>query len=279
MDIKTRLKAHHFHFKKKFGQNFITDTALLSKIARVLPLSKEDVVLEIGAGAGTLTIALADRAREVVAIEIDRSLLPILEEMAVGRSISLVSGDALKFDLDQLIFEKTQKENYKIIANLPYYITTPLIMHALENASGAKEIAVMVQKEVSDRLRAKPSSKAYGAISVMVQYLSQVEEAFFVSRKSFFPVPEVDSAVITLKRYDDKPYLAKDEKVFRKVVKASFSQRRKTLKNGLKSLGLSNEVLDTVFLKVGIDKNIRGENLSVGDFVALADAFYEEGLR
>lgn len=279
MDIKTTLKAHNFRFKKKFGQNFITDPALLKKIAHVVPLDKETVVLEIGAGAGTLTVALAERAKEVVAIEIDKTLLPILKEVTVARPIQIVEADALKLDLDKLIKEKTGADTYKIVANLPYYITTPLIMQALEEAHGASDIVIMVQKEVSDRLRAEKGSKAYGAISVMAQYLSEVKEAFFVSRKAFMPSPEVDSAVLYLKRYDTKPVVAKDETVFRKVVKASFGQRRKTLKNALKPLGFASEVLDRVLEQADIAPSLRGEALGVADFVRLADAFYEEGLR
>ena len=279
MDIKTTLKAHNFRFKKKFGQNFISDPALLKKIAHVVPLDKETVVLEIGAGAGTLTVALAERAKEVVAIEIDKTLLPILKEVTVARPIQIVEADALKLDLDKLVKEKTGADTYKIVANLPYYITTPLIMQALEEAHGASDIVIMVQKEVSDRLRAEKGSKAYGAISVMAQYLSEVKEAFFVSRKAFMPSPEVDSAVLYLKRYDTKPVVAKDEAVFRKVVKASFGQRRKTLKNALKPLGFASEVLDKVLEKADIAPSLRGEALGVADFVRLADAFYEEGLR
>lgn len=279
MDVRTRLKAHDFRFKKKFGQNFITDPSLLSKIAHVAPLDKETVVLEIGAGAGTLTVALADLSKEVVAIEIDKTLHPILKETFVGRKIALVEGDAMKLDLDSLVENYTGAKRYKIVANLPYYITTPLIMKALEEADGADEIVIMVQKEVSERLCAKAGTKAYGAISVMAQYLSEVKEAFFVSRKAFMPSPEVDSAVVHLKRYKEKPFKADNDIVFRKVVKASFGQRRKTLKNALKTLGLSSEVLDKVLLEVKILPQVRGECLTVEDFVRLSNAFYKEGLR
>lgn len=279
MDVRTRLKAHQFRFKKKFGQNFITDPTLLGKIARVAPLDEETVVLEIGAGAGTLTCALADLSKAVIAIEVDKALLPILEEVTVGRPVTLVEGDALKFDLDQLVYEKTGAKSYKIIANLPYYITTPLIMKVLEEAPHASEIVIMVQKEVAERLKAKSGSRTYGAISVMAQYQSEVKEAFFVSRKAFMPSPEVDSAVLHLKRHETKPYQAKDDKVFRKVVKASFGQRRKILRNALRTLGLADEILEVGFEKAGISPLARGESLSVEDFVRLADVLFEEGLR
>lgn len=279
MDVRTRLKAHQFRFKKKFGQNFITDPTLLGKIARVAPLDEETVVLEIGAGAGTLTCALADLSKAVIAIEVDKTLLPILEEVTVGRTVTLIEGDALKFDLDQLVYEKTGAKSYKIIANLPYYITTPLIMKVLEEAPHASEIVIMVQKEVAERLKAKSGSRTYGAISVMAQYQSEVKEAFFVSRKAFMPSPEVDSAVLHLKRHETKPYQAKDDKVFRKVVKASFGQRRKILRNALRTLGLADEILEIGFEKAGISPLARGESLSVEDFVRLADVLFEEGLR
>lgn len=279
MDVRTRLKAHQFRFKKKFGQNFITDPTLLGKIARVAPLDEATVVLEIGAGAGTLTCALADLSKAVIAIEVDKTLLPILEEVTVGRPVILIEGDALKFDLDQLVYEKTGAKSYKIIANLPYYITTPLIMKVLEEAPHASEIVIMVQKEVAERLKAKSGSRTYGAISVMAQYQSEVKEAFFVSRKAFMPSPEVDSAVLHLKRHETKPYQAKDDKVFRKVVKASFGQRRKILRNALRTLGLADEILEVGFEKAGISPLARGESLSVEDFVRLADVLFEEGLR
>jgi len=279
MDVRTRLKAHQFRFKKKFGQNFITDPTLLGKIARVAPLDKETVVLEIGAGAGTLTCALADLAKAVIAIEVDKTLLPILEEMTLGRPVTLIEGDVLKFDLDQLVYEKTGAKSYKIIANLPYYITTPLIMKVLEEAPHASEIVIMVQKEVAERLKAKAGSRTYGAISVMAQYQSEVSETFFVSRKAFMPSPEVDSAVLYLKRHEIKPYQAKDDKVFRKVVKASFGQRRKILRNALKTLGLEEGVLEVGFEKADISPLARGESLSIKDFVRLSDVLFEEGLR
>ena len=272
MDIKTHLKAHQFRFKKRYGQNFITDPTLLSRIAHVIDLDEEDVVLEIGAGAGTLTVALADMAGEVVAIEIDKTLIPILEEVTVGRPVTLVSGDASKMDFDALVKEKTGKEDYVIIANLPYYITTPLLMKALEEAKGVREIVIMVQKEVADRLNGKPSTKSYGAVTVMAQYLAEIEEAFFVSRKAFYPSPEVDSAVLHLKPYQTKPYQAQDEKVLRQVVKAAFGQRRKTLRNGLKSLGLPMEAIDSALEESNIEGSRRGESLSIAEFVCLADA-------
>lgn len=280
MNLNDRLKKHHITLQKKYGQNFIGDPALLERIATVCDWQPGDRALEIGPGAGTLTRAIAREAEEVLAVEIDRRLAPLLEEtLADCANVHLVFTDALKADLDALMRDTLGWDGrYKLIANLPYYITTPLIMHVLEDSEKVSELVIMVQKEVGERLCAAPRSKAYGAVTVMVQYAATVARAFDVGRHAFVPAPEVDSTILHLIPYEKRPIQAQSDAVLRRVVKAAFSQRRKTLRNSLSSLGCDKALIRQALEAAGIEDSRRAETLSVAEFVALADAFYEGGL-
>lgn len=280
MNLNDRLKKHHITLQKKYGQNFIGDPALLERIATVCDWQPGDRALEIGPGAGTLTRAIAREAEEVLAVEIDRRLAPLLEEtLADCANVHLVFTDALKADLDALMRDTLGWDGrYKLIANLPYYITTPLIMHVLEDSEKVSELVIMVQKEVGERLCAAPGSKAYGAVTVMVQYAATVARAFDVGRHAFVPAPEVDSTILHLIPYEKRPIQAQSDAVLRRVVKAAFSQRRKTLRNSLSSLGCDKALIKQALEAAGIEDFRRAETLSVAEFVALADAFYEGGL-
>lgn len=280
MNLNDRLKKHHITLQKKYGQNFIGDPALLERIATVCDWQPGDRALEIGPGAGTLTRAIAREAEEVLAVEIDRRLAPLLEEtLADCANVHLVFTDALKADLDALMRDTLGWDGrYKLIANLPYYITTPLIMHVLEDSEKVSELVIMVQKEVGERLCAAPGSKAYGAVTVMVQYAATVARAFDVGRHAFVPAPEVDSTILHLIPYEKRPIQAQSDAVLRRVVKAAFSQRRKTLRNSLSSLGCDKTLIKQALEAAGIEDSRRAETLSVAEFVALADAFYEGGL-
>lgn len=280
MNLNDRLKKHHITLQKKYGQNFIGDPALLERIATVCDWQPGDRALEIGPGAGTLTRAIAREAEEVLAIEIDRRLAPLLEEtLADCANVHLVFTDALKADLDALMRDTLGWDGrYKLIANLPYYITTPLIMHVLEDSEKVSELVIMVQKEVGERLCAAPRSKTYGAVTVMVQYAATVARAFDVGRHAFVPAPEVDSTILHLIPYEKRPIQAQSDAVLRRVVKAAFSQRRKTLRNSLSSLGCDKALIKQALEAAGIEDSRRAETLSVAEFVALADAFYEGGL-
>lgn len=280
MNLNDRLKKHHITLQKKYGQNFIGDPALLERIATVCNWQPGDRALEIGPGAGTLTRAIAREAEEVLAVEIDRRLAPLLEEtLADCANMHLVFTDALKADLDALMRDTLGWDGrYKLIANLPYYITTPLIMHVLEDSEKVSELVIMVQKEVGERLCAAPGSKAYGAVTVMVQYAATVARAFDVGRHAFVPAPEVDSTILHLIPYEKRPIQAQSDAVLRRVVKAAFSQRRKTLRNSLSSLGCDKALIKQALEAASIEDSRRAETLSVAEFVALADAFYEGGL-
>ena len=280
MNLNDRLKKHHITLQKKYGQNFIGDPALLERIATVCDWQPGDRALEIGPGAGTLTRAITREAEEVLAVEIDRRLAPLLEEtLADCANVHLVFTDALKADLDALMRDTLGWDGlYKLIANLPYYITTPLIMHVLEDSEKVSELVIMVQKEVGERLCAAPGSKAYGAVTVMVQYAATVARAFDVGRHAFVPAPEVDSTILHLIPYEKRPIQAQSDAVLRRVVKAAFSQRRKTLRNSLSSLGCDKALIKQALEAASIEDSRRAETLSVAEFVALADAFYEGGL-
>jgi len=277
MNLRDTLHKHNFKFKKKFGQNFITDGNLLQKIADAAEIGPDDVVIEVGPGAATLTRVLAQRAKAVIAIEIDRDLAPIITEtMADYDNFHLVQGDALELDLDALVQEKLgAPHHYKIVANLPYYITTPLVMHFLEQGFDIARIVIMVQKEVAARFAAQPGKKDYGAITVSLQYYGAVRCAFPVPRQMFIPQPEVDSAVVDIQPWAQKPLLADDEALFHRLVKAAFGQRRKTLNNALKTLQLDTALLQQALTQTGIDGTRRGETLSVAEFVALSNTIHE----
>ena len=271
MNISEDLKREKFRFKKQFGQNFISDDHLLAKIVEAAEITHEDVVIEIGPGAATLTAALAEKAAQVIAIEIDKDLFPIIERRMAGYSnFELVAGDAMKVDFDALAAKYGTKK-YKVVANLPYYITTPIVMRLLEEGFSASELVIMVQKEVADRFLASPGTKAYGAITAAIHYYGEVSRAFNVPRTMFTPRPEVDSSIVKIKRYENKPFTAEDEKMLRRVIKAAFGQRRKTLNNALKALGLPKDELDQALNAAGIDAARRGETLSVEEFVRLSN--------
>lgn len=269
--IKDLIQKHDFHFTKKFGQNFISDSNLLDAIVDDANISAEDIVLEIGAGAGTLTKSLAKKAKKVVAYEIDKNLVGVLyENLSDVDNVELRFIDFMKESIDTL---KSEFSTAKVVANLPYYITTPVIMRLLENGIG-KSITVMVQKEVADRLTANPGNKDYSAITVKVKSLGGAVVTRKVLRNMFYPIPNVDSAVV---RLDVKPiYRGKNEQFTDKVVKTAFLMRRKTLINNLTSLNFTKEELSEVLVELGIDVNARGETLSPEQFVALSDKLIDK---
>lgn len=272
MNISEDLKKEKFRFKKQFGQNFISDDHLLAKIVEAAEITPEDVVIEIGPGAATLTAALAEKAAQVIAIEIDKDLFPIIKRRMAGYSnFELVAGDAMKVDFDALA-AKYGAKRYKVVANLPYYITTPIVMRFLEEGFRVSELVIMVQQEVADRFLASPGTKAYGAITAAINYYGSVSRAFNVPRTMFTPRPEVDSSIVKIKCYENKPFEADDEKLLRRVIKAAFGQRRKTLNNALKALNLPKDELDKALQRAGIDAARRGETLSVEEFVRLSNA-------
>ena len=274
MNLRDTLQKHNFKFKKKFGRNFITDSNLLQKIVDAGDVSPDDVVIEVGPGAATLTKALAQRAKAVIAIEIDRDLVPVIEETMAGfDNFYLVQGDALQLDLDAVIQEKLgAPHRCKVIANLPYYITTPLVMYFLEQGFSIDRIVIMVQKEVAERFTAQPGKKEYGAITVSLHYYGNVRYAFTVPRHMFIPQPDVDSAVVDIQPWTQKPLQADNEQLFHQVVKAAFGQRRKTLNNALKTLDMDSALMQQALQEVEIDGTRRGETLSVDEFVAFSNA-------
>ncbi|MGI6605577.1 MAG: 16S rRNA (adenine(1518)-N(6)/adenine(1519)-N(6))-dimethyltransferase RsmA [Peptococcia bacterium] len=278
LQIRSLLKEKEFHFKKKWGQNFIFDLNLLRRIVEVAGIQAGDRVVEIGPGAGTLTRMLLEKGAEVLAVEIDAALLPVLAQVLDGTRGIVVQGDALKVNFDEMTANHNMAPPYKVVANLPYYITTPLIMSLLENHDQIADIVVMVQKEVAERLTASPGTKEYGAVTLAVEYYAEAEILFNIPRRLFIPVPEVDSALLRLKpraerRRDILPgeELQTRERLF-KLIKAAFGQRRKTLLNALSSLvkGLNKEKIVAMLEKGGIDPQTRGETLSLTQYEQLA---------
>ena len=269
------IEANGFYFKKNFGQNFLIDSNILDNIADCADVTENDCVLEIGPGIGSLTQVLAERAKQVVAVEIDSNLIPILQEtLREYENIEILNQDILKTDMDAIIREKNENRPIKVVANLPYYITTPILMDLLENQRKVDSITVMVQKEVAERMQAQPRSKEYGALSIAVQYYCDAHIDMVVQPSCFMPRPKVASAVITLKVLSERKVAAKDEILFFHLVKCAFGQRRKTLLNCLfhqGNLGLSKEELAELLCDLGWDERIRGEALSIEDFVRLAD--------
>lgn len=274
-DISKLIREYEFRFKKRFGQNFLRDPRMLSRIVDAAELKEGDYVMEIGPGLGGLTLILAERCQEVLAIEIDRDLVSILREQALPRNIRLVEGDALKLEWRCLLTENGWNEQpVKLVANLPYYLTTPLIMKALEEDTPFERLVVMVQLEVAQRMLASPGTKDYGVLSLAVQYYSDPELVAKVPRSSFIPAPNVDSAVVNLKIR--KPQVSAPIKPLFQVIRATFGQRRKTIKNGLKPLikswGIDASQLETALAKAGISAKDRGETLSLAQFSALTEA-------
>lgn len=273
------LKKFDVHFQKKFGQNFLIDSHVLDKIIRAADISKEDGVLEVGPGIGTMTQYLCENAGRVLCVEIDKALLPILEyTLADYDNVNVINGDILKQDIWELARKYNDGKPFKVVANLPYYITTPIIMGFLENDSPISSITVMVQKEVAERMQAEPGTKAYGALSLAVQYYSKPYFAANVPMNCFMPRPNVASAVISLERYDEPPVKTKDEKLMFELIRASFQVRRKTLWNGIKisnSLNYTREEIEKVLTDMGLDVNVRGETLNLAQFAELADRLGE----
>ena len=273
------IQKYGFDFQKKFGQNFLIDSHVLDKIIASADITKDDFVLEIGPGIGTMTQYLAEAARTVTAVEIDRNLIPILQEtLAEYDNVDVINQDVLKTDLVALAQEKNGGNPIKVVANLPYYITTPIIMGLFESHVPIKSITVMVQKEVALRMQAGPGTKDYGALSLAVQYYAEPYIAANVPPNCFIPRPNVGSAVIRLTRHENPPVVVKDEMLMFTLIRASFNQRRKTLLNGLKNSGelsFSKEQILAALEKAGLQENIRGEALTLEQFARLSDAFSE----
>lgn len=269
------LKKYDFHFQKKFGQNFLIDTHVLEKIIDAAGVTKDDFVLEIGPGIGTMTQYLCERAREVMAVEIDDKLIPILADtLSAYDNVTVVNEDILKLDIDQIAREHNAGKPIKVVANLPYYITTPIIMGLFESHVPLESVTVMVQKEVADRMQAGPGTKDYGALSLAVQYYSEAEIVANVPPNRFMPRPNVGSAVIRLTCHKDCPVKVTDEKWMFRIIRASFNQRRKTLQNGLgndASLPVTKEQAKAAIESMGLSATIRGEALSLAQFAELAN--------
>ena len=269
------LQKYQFTFQKKFGQNFLIDTHVLDKIIRAAEISKEDMVLEIGPGIGTMTQYLAEAARQVAAVEIDRNLMPNLSETLKGYdNVSVINEDVLKLDISKLAERENGGRPVKVVANLPYYITTPIIMGIFENHVPVESITVMVQKEVADRMQTGPGSKDYGALSLAVQYYAKPYIVANVPPNCFMPRPKVGSAVIRLTRYDTPPVHVQDERLMFDIIRASFNQRRKTLVNGLNNsdrLKLPKEVIINAVEQLGKGADVRGEALTLQEFAALSN--------
>ena len=274
------LQKYHFNFQKKFGQNFLIDTHVLERIIDEAGITPDDFVLEIGPGIGTMTQYLACAAREVVAVEIDKVLIPILEgdTLKAFDNVTVINEDILKVDINKLVEEKNGGRPIKVVANLPYYITTPIIMGLFESHVPIESITIMVQKEVADRMKTGPGSKEYGALSLAVQYYANPEIVANVPPNCFMPRPNVGSAVIRLTRHETPVVDVKDEKLMFRIIRASFNQRRKTLVNGLKNSGEINFTKEQIEAAItAIDKplTIRGEALTLAEFAALSNAFSE----
>ena len=277
------LQKYNFSFQKKFGQNFLIDTHVLDKIIQSANITEDDMVLEIGPGIGTMTQYLAQAAGKVIAVEIDKNLIPILEDTLSGYdNVRVINEDVLKLDLKKLADEENNGKPVKVVANLPYYITTPILMHLIESKIPFAEFVVMMQKEVADRISAEPNSKAYGSLSIAVQYYMTAKVAFIVPRTVFVPAPNVDSAILKMTRREQPLVEVKDEDFLFRVAKASFVHRRKTLWNNLTNhFGKSEEVkaqLEQALEIADIKPSIRGEALSISDFAHLSDALREVGL-
>lgn len=273
------LQKYNFVFQKKFGQNFLIDTHVLDKIIRSAEITKDDFVLEIGPGIGTMTQYLACAAGKVVAVEIDCALIPILADTLDGYdNVTVINEDVLKVDIAKLAEEQNGGRPIKVVANLPYYITTPIIMGLFEKNVPIKSITVMVQKEVADRMQVGPGTKDYGALSLAVQYYAKPYIVANVPPNCFMPRPKVGSAVIRLERYEEPPVQVKDEKLMFRIIRASFNQRRKTLANGLKNspeLDFTKEEIEEAIETLGKGASVRGEALTLEEFARLSDVLCE----
>lgn len=268
------IKKYDIHFQKKYGQNFLIDSHVMDKIIRAAGITKNDAVLEVGPGIGTMTQFLCEAAGSVLAVEIDKALLPVLSDtLSEYSNVNVIQGDILKQDIWELAGQYNGGKHFKVVANLPYYITTPIIMGLLERDTPVDSITVMVQREVAERMQAGPGTKAYGALSLAVQYYSKPYLAANVPQNCFMPRPNVASAVINLEKYDKPPVETKDVSLMFELIKASFGQRRKTLWNGIKNcdkLDYEREHVEQTLRKMGLDVNVRGETLSLARFAELA---------
>ena len=273
------IKKHNFSIQKKYGQNFLIDEHVLNKIIAAAELTEDDYVIEIGPGIGTMTECMAPECRHVTAIEIDKELIPILSETLSGfDNVDIINEDVLKVDLNKLIAERNDNKPVKVVANLPYYITTPIIMSLLENKIPIDTITVMVQKEVADRMMVGPGTKDYGALSLAVQYYAKPYIVANVPMNCFIPRPNVASAVIRLTCHKEPPVTVKDEKLMFNLIRASFNQRRKTLINGISNfsgLSFTKEQVAMALNSIGLSENIRGEALDLEKFAKLSDALLE----
>lgn len=273
------IQKYQFAFQKKFGQNFLIDPHVLDKIIGAAGVTKEDMVLEIGPGIGTMTQYLAEAAREVVAVEIDNNLIPILKEtLAEYDNVTVINEDILKVDIKTLAEEHNSGRPIKVVANLPYYITTPIIMGLFESNVPIDNITVMVQKEVADRMQVGPGSKDYGALSLAVQYYAEPYIVANVPPNCFIPRPNVGSAVIRLTRHKEMPVQVTDPKLMFRLIRASFNQRRKTLQNGLNNapdVSFTKEQIVAAIESLGVPATIRGEALDLQQFAQLANYFTE----
>lgn len=269
------LQKYHFNFQKKFGQNFLIDPTVLERIVSAAGITKEDCVLEIGPGIGTMTQYLAEAAGQVLAVEIDKALIPILgETLGAYDNVTVINADILKVDICALVREKNGGRPIKVVANLPYYITTPIIMGLFESGVPLHSITIMVQKEVAERMQVGPGTKDYGALSLAVQYYAKPEIVANVPPNCFIPRPNVGSAVIRLTRYEQPPVEVDDEGWMFALIRASFNQRRKTLANGLSNapgLGLSREQVTEALEKMGESPTVRGETFTLEQFARLAN--------
>lgn len=269
------LQKYHFNFQKKYGQNFLIDTSVLERIIAAAEITKEDCVLEIGPGIGTMTQYLAEQAKEVVAVEIDKALIPILSDtLSAYSNVTIINDDILKVDMNKIVQEKNAGKPIKVVANLPYYITTPIIMGLFESHVPLKSITIMVQKEVADRMQVGPGTKDYGALSLAVQYYAKPEIVANVPPNCFIPRPNVGSAVIRLTRYEKPPVEVEDEHKMFALIRASFNQRRKTLVNGLSNAAGLNVTKDQVLAaleKMGQSATVRGETFTLEQFAQLSN--------
>ena len=279
-ETKAIIDSYSFNFQKKFGQNFLVDSNVLENIIEKAGITEDDLVLEIGPGIGTMTQYLCEHAREVVAIEIDETLIPILNyTLSDYDNVEIINDDALKTDIEKIVKKKNGGKPIKVVANLPYYITTPIIMGLLEGKAPIDSITIMVQKEVAERMQTGPGSKDYGALSLAVQYYADANILMTVPASCFMPRPKVDSSVIKLDIYSEPPVSVCDPEMMFKIIRASFNQRRKTLVNGLKNasnLPFTKEEIEESIEKLGEDVRVRGEKLTLEQFAKLTDILMGE---
>ena len=277
-ETKKVIEKYNLSIQKKFGQNFLIDDSVLSKTVEAAGVTKEDTVLEIGPGIGTMTQYIADSAGKVIAVEIDRMLIPILEDtLSSYDNVKVINQDILKVDIEKIVQEENGGRPIKVVANLPYYITTPILMRLLESELPIESITVMVQKEVADRMAEKPGSKDYGALSLAVQYYTNPTMVQIVPPSCFIPQPGVDSAVIHLACHKEAPVKTVDSKFMFAIIRGAFAQRRKTLSNGITNanLGITRDQVVLCLEKMGLDPSIRGEKLSLEEFATLSNLLYE----